>query len=71
MDGHIQSIPVPASNFLSSPVLNGNCFSLLLCQTHRSSICMGQSKAKHVAVLIIIFGTQIVYPISNNSSFWE
>ena len=32
---------------------------------------MGQSKAKRVAVLIIIFGTQIVYPISNNSSFWE
>ena len=32
---------------------------------------MGQSKAKHVDVLIIIFGTQRVYPIPKNSSFWE
>ena len=38
---------------------------------------MGQSKAKHVVVLIIIFGTQIVYPIpkilvfGNDKSSWH
>ena len=38
---------------------------------------MGQSKVKHVVVLIIIFGTQISYPIpkilvfGNNKSLWH